>query len=228
MLNIALNFPQPSNHLMDEQEKTLSYALKLATQAIFNKIKQAAFNQAIVHEKLPFSLYINQLEVYLLVYRTLEHRCKNDEQLQNIWHDKMLKTPALEHDLACLQTEMLNARVQRMTMDFMQFVKQTSNQNHFQALGVLYALEKLSLVHYKLLPHIQNMYDLKGKGITFYRSYDENLHQQWYAFKQRLDTVEVNALAQTDVINSAKQTFERIDKLLDNLWKLRALYQQAA
>jgi heme oxygenase len=205
---------------------TLTQSLKAATQSMYTTLEQSTFNQAIEREELVLPLYINQLEVYLPVYRALERHCQQNEQLLKIWHQKMMKTPLLETDLACLQTEMLNARVQRMTMDFMQFINQTGQQSHLKTLGILYALEKLTLIHYHLSPHIQNMYNLQTKGAAFYCSYDIDMHQQWYAFKQRLDTVEVSVLAQTEVITGAIQTFERIEILLANLWKLRSLYQE--
>jgi heme oxygenase len=227
MENIYLNFASSAsimtNSFIDEQAR-LTPSLKAATQAIYTTIEQSNFNQAIEREKLVFPLYVSQLEIFLPVYRALERHCQQNEQIHKIWHEKMLKTPLLEADLTCLQTEMLNARVQRMTMDFMQFVNQTGQQGHLQALGILYALEKLSLIHYQLLPHVQNMYNLQTKGVSFYRSYGDNITQQWHDFKQRLDTVDISALEQSEVIASAKQTFERVEVLLSNLWKLRTLY----
>ncbi|WP_353572180.1 biliverdin-producing heme oxygenase [Candidatus Albibeggiatoa sp. nov. BB20] len=230
MENIKLSFTDPANLMVNnfmDGQATLTYALKAATQAIYTSIEQSTFNQAIEREELVLPLYISQLEVYLPVYRALERHCQQDEPLHQIWHEKMIKTSLLETDLACVQTEMLNARVQRMTMDFMQFVNQTGKESPLKTLGILYALEKLSLIHYHLLPHIQNMYNLQTKGVTFYRSYDSNLYQQWYAFKQRLDTVDVSILDQPEVITGAIQTFERVEILLSNLWKLRTLYQEA-
>lgn len=230
MNNIPLSFTEPSKIMTSQfvDGHMLSQSLKAATQTLFTSIEQSAFNRAIETESLALPLYINQLEVYLPVYRALERHCQQNEQLQMIWHEKMLKTPLLETDLACVQTEMLNARVQRMTMDFMQFVNQTGQQSYLQTLGVLYALEKLSLIHYHLLPHIQNMYGLQNKGTTFYSSYGHDIYQHWYAFKQRLDTVDVSVLAQSEVIVGAKQAFERVDTLLTNLWKLHKLYHEAA
>lgn len=208
------------------EKATLSQSLDTATYSIYTEIEHAIFNQAIKREQLVLPLYVNQLEVYLPVYRALERHCQ--QQLLSIWHEKMMKTPLLESDLACLQTEMLNAKVQRLTMDFMQFVDQTGKQNHLKLLGILYALEKLSLLHWELSPHIHTMYALKTKGGAFYRSYGSNVYQHWRAFTQSIDQMGFNVFEQSEVMAGATQTFERIDKLLCNLWKLNRLYDKAA
>lgn len=230
MENIQLNFTAPANIMSSSfvGDKTLTQSLKAATQTIYTKIEQSTFNLAIERKELPLPLYVNQLEVYLPVYRALERHCQQNEQLSKIWHEKMMKTHLLETDLACLQTEMLNARVQRMTMDFMQFVTETGQKNQLKTLGILYALEKLSLIHYHLLPTVQNMYGLGNKGSLFYRSHGTHIYQHWNGLKQRLDTLEINELAYSEVIEGAQQTFERIEKLLVNLWKIRHLYKETA
>jgi len=230
MENIKLDFTDSatiiSQHFDDgAEEAILSQSLDSATHSIYSEIEQSTFNQTIEREQLVLPLYVNQLEVYLPVYRALERHC--EQKLSSTWHEKMMKTPLLENDLACLQTEMLNARVQRLTMDFMQFVDQTGKQNHLKLLGILYALEKLNLLHYHLLPHIQNMYELKSKGVSFYRSHGSNVYQQWYLFTQDLDHMGLTLFEQSEVMTGATQTFERLDNLLSNLWKLNSLYKEA-
>lgn len=189
--------------------------LRQAIEEEHKKTEQLPFYQALLTERLPFSLYIEHLKIYWAIHQTLEKQYRAHSPLiQAIWREEMIKTSWLEEDLTYFaQTHELSPLVQQVMLAFLHAIE---NEMPMKLLGILYTLEGSTLGNRVLLPHLKIAYSLDRQGMRYYEGYGERTLSHWQHFKARM-----NANLSTDpqtVIEGALQTFHMIQTLLIALW----------
>jgi len=200
--------------------------LREETKELHDVTEAVSFSKALMSETLPLSVYVAQLEAYLPVYRTLEKQCKGHSHpmVQAVWQADMVKTPWLLEDLGyfSLEAGIPSAALQRAIAGFMHHIEREGQEQPLLLLGTMYVLEGATLGAKVLLPHIQKAFDLQDKGTRFYHAYGDQTEQHWRNFKARMNRAVTTPNEQDEVVEGGKQTFKKIQAILNALWTYRA------
>jgi heme oxygenase len=195
--------------------------LRLHTQELHQLLERHPFNQALLAKRLPLSLYIQWLEALLPLHRAVEQYCAmpTHSVIQVIWQDDMVRSFGLAEDITYLKSNSYHScsLIPPLTTQFLQPLLKV--EQPWRWLGVLYTLEGSTLGARVLLPVIQMAYALQEPGVRYYQAYGEKTASHWKNFKARMNAMITEPSIQTQVLESAYQTFLHIETILTTLWQ---------
>ena len=88
-------------------------------------------------------------------------------------------------------------------------------ENHLQAFGALYVMEGSTLGGQIISQMIGKQLGMQDKGLSFFKSYGDNLTTMWDTFKLALNKQAKNDAEAESIIATAAETFRKFKVLLD-------------
>lgn len=162
-----------------------------------------------------FSLedYKNLLVKFYAFYDSFEAKMKQaieDTQVDFNYKER-LNTPKLQVDLEALG--MSDAEILPISL----FYDLPALDSKEKVFGALYVVEGSTLGGQVISRHLKEKFDLnETKGASFFSGYGKDTGKMWNAFREKIMAFAEGEVDEEEIIESAKETFEKIGKALSS------------
>ncbi|MBP9887699.1 MAG: biliverdin-producing heme oxygenase [Leptospiraceae bacterium] len=199
--------------------------LKKVTKPIHDKLDESEFFAVLKEGKLPIESYINYLQVMAGIHAAFEKEVcdSNHPELQSVWKDSMSKLPPLLVDLESLhatEIEDIPKAIDAM-LDTIKFIRLCSAENPLYLLGVMYVLEGSTLggaiLKELVLKNFNFQYD---SGVLFLGHYKKQKLQNWEEFKARVNSLNLNQIEHSAILETAIDFFHKIQSIFQHLYPI--------
>ena len=147
----------------------------------------------------------------------------NHPELQSVWKDSMSKLPPLLVDLESLhatEIEDIPKAIDAM-LDTIKFIRLCSAENPLYLLGVMYVLEGSTLggaiLKELVLKNFNFQYD---SGVLFLGHYKKQKLQNWEEFKARVNSLNLNQIEHSAILETAIDFFHKIQSIFQHLYPI--------
>jgi heme oxygenase len=192
--------------------------LRAETRPQHDAAEAIPFSEAIVASSLPLTSYAAQLAAYVPVHEALESALLDGEYpaLSRVWDPSMRRVELLRADLAALDVAEsgLPAPTRAASRAFAAWIEETALTQPVALLGILYVLEGSTLGGAFLRKHLGAAFSLTDAGLRYYGPYGNHPKPHWVAFSARMNGLELTDAEGDAVVEAARETFDRIGRIL--------------
>lgn len=198
----------------------LTNRIREAIAADHDTIENTKFSVALITGRIPTHDYLFSLAQLHHIHAALEEECAKSEELAPFFTSAMIRTKAIESDLASFSTTLEDFDVIEQTEEAIALIRQTAETNPLALIGCIYILEGSrmgSLMLAKPIAAALGRDPQLGNGIDYHVEGSRETPMRFRGWKATVAEAGFDSVLEDQIESAAKSFMKRLLHLYANL-----------